>query len=590
MASVRRAVGYCWLGPSNRGLQLAEAWHWQWWTSMELLRSNKGTNLLVLNGFTSSEHSRRKNGRKIYWRCSECGSCNARVHTNIDFGDLQLLQDGTDKHLGHIEDHKGVETRRVMQGVKRKAEEHPNEAPTRLIRQAVAAINDPEVLARLPARNSVRRVVNQHQNLGRPRNPQELQDIILDSPYTTTKRGTVNNPDSGPGDPDRVIVFAAEASLRVLFASEIVFFDGTFKTVPNQFSQLYTVHGLVTDVASRRYVFPLVFCLCVRKNEATYRRIWEASTEEAARLGKRFRIRIMMTDFERAMFPDVQHKGCLFHFNQSLWRQVVNDGLRVFYVNAEHEPQTVRRDVQRLMALPFVPLADLEDTFDTIVEQCDDRVLSVTNSLEATYICATVTCDVDFPPELWNVYEQATENVARTTNVVEWWHSKFQKMLVVHHANIWKFLEEVRDEEHDFHQVLTQIRAGHIDIKQPNLAYSYEDYKERGEVMRYLEAISYNLKIQPDLTRQTNLFQLLPLRDNDAMLTDISVCNRREAPLCGTGTARCTCSGSRRTPAPADGLSEYPSKWKRWLAEETVLCEQENLHQRHVDFADQGLE
>ncbi len=162
-------------------------------------------------------------------------------------------------------------------------------------------------------------------------------------------------------------------------------------------------------------------------------------------------------------------------------------------------------------------MADLEDTFDTIVEECDDRVLSVTNGLEATYIRGhrnlrrRRAVPPQFPPELWNVYEQATENVARTTNVVEGWHSKFQKMLVVHHANIWKFLEEVRDEEHDFHQVLAQIRAGHIDIKQPvnkkyemsqrrvhNLANSYEEYKEREEVMTYLEAISYNLKIQPD--------------------------------------------------------------------------------------------
>ncbi|KAE8738585.1 hypothetical protein FOCC_FOCC015931 [Frankliniella occidentalis] len=388
---------------------------------MELLRSNKGKNLLVLNGLTYNEHSRSKNGRKIYWRCSERASCNARVHTNTDFGDLQLLQDGTNKHLGHIEDHRGVETRQVMQGVKRKAEENPNEergtnksknfkwrvvgkysrrlhrlqlAFAQLIRKAVAPLNDPEVLAQVPARNSVRRVVNQHQNLGRPQNPQELQDIVLDFPFTTTRRGTrFLLFDSRPGDPDRVVIFAAEESLKVLFVSEIVFSDGTFKTVPDQFGQLYTIHGLVRDVASRRYVFPLVFCLCVRKNEATYRRIWEAITEEATRLGKRFHVSIMMTDFElsainvqRAMFPDVQNKGCLFHFNQSLWRQVVNDGLRVLYVNAENEPHTVRRDVQRLMALPFVPLADLEDTFDTIVEECDDRVLSITNSLEGTYI------------------------------------------------------------------------------------------------------------------------------------------------------------------------------------------------------------
>jgi hypothetical protein len=41
-------------------------------------------------------------------------------------------------------------------------------------------------------------------------------------------------------------------------------------------------------------------------------------------------MRLMMTDFELAainvqqeLFPGVEHKGCLFHFNQSQWRQVL---------------------------------------------------------------------------------------------------------------------------------------------------------------------------------------------------------------------------------------------------------------------------
>lgn len=61
------------------------------------------------------------------------------------------------------------------------------------------------------------------------------------------------------------------------------------------------------------------------------------------------------------------------------------------------------------------------------------------------------------------------------------------------------------------HQCLVQLRAGHIDLKQPvnkryemcqrrlnGLATNYEDYKERGEVMTYLEAVAYNIKISPD--------------------------------------------------------------------------------------------
>ncbi|XP_034239394.1 uncharacterized protein LOC117644234 [Thrips palmi] len=129
-----------------------------------------------------------------------------------------------------------------MQALKRRAREEPNDAPQRIIRQAVAAVDDPEVLAKLPERQSVRRVVNIHQNIGRPRNPRLLQDIDLNAPYTTTMRGTrFLLHDSGREDPDRVIVFCSEESLKVLCQSEVIYADGTFKTVPNQFGQCYRV-------------------------------------------------------------------------------------------------------------------------------------------------------------------------------------------------------------------------------------------------------------------------------------------------------------------------------------------------------------
>ncbi|KAK3932001.1 DNA polymerase subunit gamma-1 [Frankliniella fusca] len=326
---------------------------------------------------------------------------------------------------------------------------------------------------------------------------------------------------SGIDDPDRVIVLCSEESLRVLTWSETIYADGTFKTVPNQFGQLYTIHGVVKDVAGRSYVFPLVFALCVRKDMQTYRKIWDAIKQEAERLNLRFKVRMFMTDFEiaamnvqQAIFPGVEHKGCLFHFNQALWRQTVDSGLKVLYHNAENEDHTVRRDVQRLMALPFVPIPDLEETFDAVVDDMDDRVVPLATTMDSTYLRGANlrrrrVVPPRFPPALWNVHQQAVDDSARTNNVVEGWHSKFQKLLVVHHANVWKFLDEVIDEEHDFHQLLAQVRAGHINIKQPtnkkyemcqrrlhNLANNYEEYKERNEVMLYLQAVAYNIKIQ----------------------------------------------------------------------------------------------
>ncbi|XP_034236635.1 uncharacterized protein LOC117642496 [Thrips palmi] len=163
---------------------------------------------------------------------------------------------------------------------------------------------------------------------------------------------------------------------------------------------------------------------------------------------------LMIADFEiaamnvnRDFSPNIFRKGCLFHFNQSLWRKVVDDGLRSLYINAENEDHTVRRDVQRLMAVPFVPMDDVEEVFDMIVEEADDRVLNVATHLDNNYIRGNRTLRRAIPP------------LFPTNNVVEAYHSKFQKIMVIHHANVWKFLDELRSEEHDFHQILAQHQA-----------------------------------------------------------------------------------------------------------------------------------
>ncbi|KAJ4429677.1 hypothetical protein ANN_21878 [Periplaneta americana] len=43
----------------------------------------------------------------------------------------------------------------------------------------------------------------------------------------------------------RVLMFATDRNLELLAASDTIFSDGTFKTVPNQFFQLFTVQGIV---------------------------------------------------------------------------------------------------------------------------------------------------------------------------------------------------------------------------------------------------------------------------------------------------------------------------------------------------------
>ena len=72
--------------------------------------------------------------------------------------------------------------------------------------------------------------------------------------------------DSGPetGE-DRMIVFGVKTQLEYLERCRVLICDGTFATVPSLTFQLYTIHGLVGDIAP-----PLLFALLPNKTTATY--------------------------------------------------------------------------------------------------------------------------------------------------------------------------------------------------------------------------------------------------------------------------------------------------------------------------------
>lgn len=42
----------------------------------------------------------------------------------------------------------------------------------------------------------------------------------------------------------RLLIYASDEQLKVLFHSDILFADGTFKVAPKLFEQLYVIHGM----------------------------------------------------------------------------------------------------------------------------------------------------------------------------------------------------------------------------------------------------------------------------------------------------------------------------------------------------------
>jgi hypothetical protein len=344
--------------------------------------------------------------------------------------------------------------------------------------------------------------------------PRELRDVVVGAPYDKTLNGeNFFLHDSGQDDEDRILIFGSDWAIKILTMCDVLFGDGTFKTVPPQFGQLFSVHGRF-----REYVFPFIFCLTVRLTQETYETVYQVIKNRVARQGRQLRPRMLMMDFElaninaaSAAFPAAEVKCCLFHFTQSILRYVVNLGLRREYETLESD---IRMEVMALMALPFVPLGDLEEVFQNITEHMDRRLDELITHLEDRYIFGPRRRNrrlaPRYPPTLWNVYDLVVAGFQRTNNAVEGWHNGLQKIMAVNHANIWRFLDNIKREEKEIRIQITQLLGGHTLLRDPlNKTYvtnqrqveaivsHYAQYKEEGHISEYLRGIAYHLKTRP---------------------------------------------------------------------------------------------
>ncbi len=120
------------------------------------------------------------------------------------------------------------------------------------------------------------------------------------------------------GTEDKIVVFATEENLSILYHSDEVFMDGTFKTCPSIFKQIYIFHGYFMGK-----LFPLVYALLTGKSQTIYERLFTLLNEKIVELNNtplqplKFRI-----DFElaainsiRNIYPnnEIQVLCCYFH-------------------------------------------------------------------------------------------------------------------------------------------------------------------------------------------------------------------------------------------------------------------------------------
>ena len=126
-------------------------------------------------------------------------------------------------------------------------------------------------------------------------------------------------------DNQTVIIFFSDKLQTFLPQVKCIQFDGTFQTIPVQFSQLWTIF-----ISVDRYTLPGIHCLMTAKDQNFYK----AVLQNISNLIPQFQPAMSMSDWEAAprnavkeTYPNVQNYGCWFHFSQRIWQKTQKLGL-----------------------------------------------------------------------------------------------------------------------------------------------------------------------------------------------------------------------------------------------------------------------
>ena len=279
---------------------------------------------------------------------------------------------------------------------------------------------------------------------------------------------------------NRFLVFSTTDNLGLLSRHNDWFADGTFKTVPLLFHQLYSLCVRIDGA-----IIPAVYALLPNRTQAMYEALLQVLKDNNADLNPA----TIMTDFEegainafRSKLPGIECTGCFFHLCQNIFRRIQEDGLQVRY---SQDPQFALV-LRMLPALAFAPVGDVIDYFEALEEIFPEEAEEVVSYFEKNYVGGLrpngQRRTPRFPIALWNVNERTLSGQERTNNAQEGWHRRFATIVTCHHPTIWKVIDSFKAEQATSERQLERLAAGHPG---PKRRKTYEDCDKRLRTLIY---------------------------------------------------------------------------------------------------------
>ena len=386
------------------------------------------------------------------WRTRDCNGSlytnNNEENTNIDLRTPHREHCIPDPEMRSIE--------KVITELKIKVRSQATPIPSLFDESAAMLSQSPITASRFPLFNQIDTSLYRERLRHLPALPKLRSELDLPDHLKQTMTG--NNFHIYSSVNNDLIVFGIECNIRKLSTNSHWCVDGTFKSVPKLFVQLFSIHVFEGDK-----LIPLIYCLLSSKTQSMYSELFRALKDKANTLDIILMPSLFTCDFERGLissirleFPTASIRGCYFHFCQAVYRRVQTLGLSTLYIH----DQESRLYIRKLLAIAFVPIDLIPQTFQNLKYMCQPELQSLFTYFENFWI-DTVNHN------LWNMYGIQR----RTNNNLEGWHLRLNRAIGKTHANIYEFILKIIKEQGVTETLLAQIEAGNIKLHSNNIKY-----------------------------------------------------------------------------------------------------------------------
>lgn len=265
--------------------------------------------------------------------------------------------------------------------------------------------------------------------------PPRFQDFLL-ADYLCSKNNI------------RIIVFSSAEARKTMCEVTDFYGDGTFKSCPVPFDELYTIHGDTGSTVQHTNIVPLVYALMSNRKTESYVILFHMIKSQLPDWNPtKFKI-----DYEKAVmkaiaivFPSAIIKGCYYHYNKAIFKKGKDLNL-----TKSQDLKGVRL-VQLSAVLPLLPVNEILNGWMYIICRYGDSEDTGTKVfikyMERQWLRE------DFL-KVWCVVGEAH----RTTNALEAWHNKLNKMIGMKNPNLMNFLRTIKEDssQHTVRNIMQQ--------------------------------------------------------------------------------------------------------------------------------------